>query len=236
MDLNIVTNEDSNIACSGSDKANKQAPTMEDKSMIDSLGSKPLQMIIDEEEISTPKVDNDKPIMKEEEDTVKVDPIDDKVIFGTDDSEPEPVIKKVRSEKQREHLKKAREKALATRQAKAKVKKEEAEVKRLERESKREEAHKLKLLREDKEFETKKKIHESVPPTPLTKQNKSFTEEDIMLIQQKAIDTYEKKRKAEKKIRKEEESKVKQEALIHQKVARAVQRDPNDDIWGSCFN
>ena len=75
-----------------------------------------------------------------------------------------------------------------------------------------------------------------MPPTPLTKQNKSFTEEDIMLIQQKAIDTYEKKRKAEKKIRKEEESKVKQEALIHQKVARAVQRDPNDDIWGSCFN
>tara|TARA_R110000850_G_scaffold4094_1_gene19164 strand:+ start:299 stop:1009 length:711 start_codon:yes stop_codon:yes gene_type:complete len=236
MDLNIVTNEDSNIACSGSDKANKQAPTMEDKSMIDSLGSKPLQMIIDEEEISTPKVDNDKPIMKEE-DTVKVDPIDDKVIFGLsgaeDDSEPEPVIKKVRSEKQREHLKKAREKALATRQAKAKVKKEEAEVKRLERETKREEAHKLKLLREDKEFETKKKIQESVPPP---KQNKSFTEEDIMLIQQKAIDTYEKKRKAEKKIRKEEESKVKQEALIHQKVARAVQRDPNDDIWGSCFN
>ena len=57
-----------------------------------------------------------------------------------------------------------------------------------------------------------------------------------MLIQQKAIDTYETKRKAEKKIRKEEESKVKQEAMIHQKVARAVQRDPNDDIWGSCFN
>ena len=206
-----------------------KGPTMEDKSMIDSLGSKPLQMVIHEEEIEE-KLES--PIMKEE-DTIKVDPIDDKVIFGTDESEPEPVIKKVRSEKQREHLKKAREKALATRQAKAKVKKEEAEAKRLERESKREEAHKLKLLREDKEFETKKKIQESVPPP---KQNKSFTEEDIMLIQQKAIDTYETKRKAEKKIRKEEESKVKQEAMIHQKVARAVQRDPNDDIWGSCFN
>ena len=196
--------------------------------MIDSLGSKPLanvQMVIDESPTS--------PQTPQEEDTIKVDPIDDKVIFGTDESEPEPVIKKVRSEKQREHLKKAREKALATRQAKSKVKKEEAEAKRLERESKREEAHKLKLLREDKEFETKKKIQESVPPP---KQNKSFTEEDIMLIQQKAIDTYETKRKAEKKIRKEEESKVKQEAMIHQKVARAVQRDPNDDIWGSCFN
>ena len=223
MDLNIVTND-----CMKIDEKPK-GPTMEDKSMIDSLGSKPLQMVIHEEEIEE-KLES--PIMKEE-DTIKVDPIDDKVIFGTDESEPEPVIKKVRSEKQREHLKKAREKALATRQAKAKVKKEEAEAKRLERESKREEAHKLKLLREDKEFETKKKIQESVPPP---KQNKSFTEEDIMLIQQKAIDTYETKRKAEKKIRKEEESKVKQEAMIHQKVARAVQQDPNDLIWGSCFN
>jgi len=225
MDLNIVKKEDIIVA------EEQKGPSLEDKSMIDSLGSKPLanvQMVIDESPRS-PQT----PEAEQEEDTIKVDPIDDKVIFGTDESEPEPVIKKVRSEKQREHLKKAREKALATRQAKAKVKKEEAEAKRLERESKREEAHKLKLLREDKEFETKKKIQESVPPP---KQNKSFTEEDIMLIQQKAIDTYEKKRKAEKKIRKEEESKVKQEAMIHQKVARAVQRDPNDDIWGSCFN
>ena len=222
MDLNIVKKEDIIVA------EEQKGPSLEDKSMIDSLGSKPLanvQMVIDESPTS--------PQTPQEEDTIKVDPIDDKVIFGTDESEPEPVIKKVRSEKQREHLKKAREKALATRQAKSKVKKEEAEAKRLERESKREEAHKLKLLREDKEFETKKKIQESVPPP---KQNKSFTEEDIMLIQQKAIDTYETKRKAEKKIRKEEESKVKQEAMIHQKVARAVQRDPNDDIWGSCFN
>tara|TARA_R110002126_G_scaffold247666_1_gene390458 strand:+ start:32 stop:709 length:678 start_codon:yes stop_codon:yes gene_type:complete len=225
MDLNIVKNEDISV---------ETKPTMEDKSMIDSLGSKPLQMVIDE---SPPS-----PQTPQEEDTIKVDPIDDKVIFGLsgaeDESEPEPVIKKVRSEKQREHLKKAREKALATRQAKAKVKKEEAEAKRLERESKREEAHKLKLLREDKEFETKKKIQESVPPavTASQKQNKSFTEEDIMLIQQKAIDTYEKKRKAEKKIRKEEESKVNQEKMIHQKISRAIQQDPNDLIWGSCFN
>tara|TARA_R110002073_G_scaffold5192_1_gene32462 strand:- start:1699 stop:2379 length:681 start_codon:yes stop_codon:yes gene_type:complete len=226
MDLNIVKNEDISV---------ETKPTMEDKSMIDSLGSKPLQMVIDE---SPPSPQASQLSDEQEEDTIKVDPIDDKVIFGTDESEPEPVIKKVRSEKQREHLKKAREKALATRQAKAKVKKEEAEAKRLERESKREEAHKLKLLREDKEFETKKKIQESVPPavTASQKQNKSFTEEDIMLIQQKAIDTYEKKRKAEKKIRKEEESKVNQEKMIHQKISRAIQQDPNDLIWGSCFN
>ena len=223
MDLNIVKNEDISV---------ETKPTMEDKSMIDSLGSKPLQMVIDE---SPPSPQASQLSDEQEEDTIKVDPIDDKVIFGTDESEPEPVIKKVRSEKQREHLKKAREKALATRQAKAKVKKEEAEAKRLERESKREEAHKLKLLREDKEFETKKKIQESVPPAQ-EKQNKSFTEEDIMLIQQKAIDTYEKKRKAEKKIRKEEESKVNQEKMIHQKISRAIQQDPNDLIWGSCFN
>jgi len=223
MDLNIVKNEDISV---------ETKPTMEDKSMIDSLGSKPLQMVIDE---SPPSPQASQLSDEQEEDTIKVDPIDDKVIFGTDESVPEPVIKKVRSEKQREHLKKAREKALATRQAKAKVKKEEAEAKRLERESKREEAHKLKLLREDKEFETKKKIQESVPPAQ-EKQNKSFTEEDIMLIQQKAIDTYEKKRKAEKKIRKEEESKVNQEKMIHQKISRAIQQDPNDLIWGSCFN
>ena len=72
--------------------------------------------------------------------------------------------KKVVSEKQSEHLKKAREKALATRQAGAKVKKEEEEVKRLQREEKREEAYKLKVLKEDKEFELKKKnIHKPDP-------------------------------------------------------------------------
>jgi len=234
MDLNIVQNEDIMVA------EDQKGPTMEDKSMIDSLGSKPIVAVVAQQEEAhnddfEVKEEIESPITKEE-DSIKVDPIDDKVIFGTDESEPEPVIKKVRSEKQREHLKKAREKALATRQAKAKVKKEEAEFKRLEREKKREESHKLKLLKEDKDFETKKKIQESVPPTPLTKQNKSFTEEDIMLIQQKAIHSYETKRKAEKKIRKEEESKVKQEALIHQKVSRAVQQDPNDMIWGSCFN
>ena len=235
MDLNIVKNEDIMVA------EDQKGPTMEDKSMIDSLGSKPI-VAVDTEAAHNDdfevKEEIESPITKEE-DSIKVageQTIDDKVIFGTDESEPEPVIKKVRSEKQREHLKKAREKALATRQAKAKVKKDEAEFKRLEREKKREESHKLKLLREDKEFETKKKIQESVPPTPLTKQNKSFTEEDIMLIQQKAIHSYETKRKAEKKIRKEEESKVKQEALIHQKVSRAVQQDPNDMVWGSCFN
>ena len=156
MDLNIVQNEDIMVA------EDQKGPTMEDKSMIDSLGSKPIVAVGAQQEAAhnddfEVKEEIESPITKEE-DSIKVDPIDDKVIFGTDESEPEPVIKKVRSEKQREHLKKAREKALATRQAKAKVKKEEAEVKRLERETKREEAHKLKLLREDKEFETKKKI------------------------------------------------------------------------------
>ena len=224
MDLNIVTDHNS---------MKSTAPTLEDKSMIDSIGSKPpIEMVI--HEVESPKSE-----AEEDEDTIKVDPIDDKVIFGTDESEPEPVIKKVRSEKQREHLKKAREKALATRQAKAKVKKEEQEVKRLEREAKREEAHKLKVLKEEKDFELKKKIESTPKPEPVNiqpKQNKGFTEEDIISIQQKAIDSYETKRKAEKKIRKEEEAKVKQEAMIHQKIARAVHRDPNDDVWGSCFN
>ena len=225
MDLNIVTDHNS---------MKSTAPTLEDKSMIDSIGSKPPIEMAAQLEVESPKSE-----AEEDEDTIKVDPIDDKVIFGTDESEPEPVIKKVRSEKQREHLKKAREKALATRQAKAKVKKEEQEVKRLEREAKREEAHKLKVLKEEKDFELKKKIESTPKPEPVNiqpKQNKGFTEEDIISIQQKAIDSYETKRKAEKKIRKEEEAKVKQEAMIHQKIARAVHRDPNDDVWGSCFN
>ena len=228
MDLNIVTHDNS---------VRQISPTLEDKSMIDSIGSNPIKTVLHEKEVESPLRESE-----EDEDIIKVDPIDDKVIFGTDESEPEPVIKKVRSEKQREHLKKAREKALATRQAKAKVKKEEQEVKRLEREAKREEVHKLKVLKEEKDFQLKKKIESTPIPEPVsspplvTKQNKGFTEEDIIAIQQKAIDSYETKRKAEKKIRKEEESKIKQEAMIHQKIARAVHRDPNDDVWGSCFN
>ena len=107
-------------------------------------------------------------------------------------------------------------------------------------------------MKEERQFELKKKIaselvlQQAQAPIEANKdqqqtegrlrQNKGFTEEDIISIQQKAIYSYETKRKAEKKIRKEEEAKVKQEALIHQKIARAVQQDPNDLIWGQCFN
>ena len=157
-------------------------PTPDDKRLIDNLKfsqplpsgkQEPLKEVITEvkEEVDIPELEV-KPV------------IDDKVVFANKDEDedeplpPSPPSKKV-SVKQRDHLKKAREKALETRRAKAKERKALEEEKKVERQRKREEKDKAIIEKEDKEH---KKTEVSVKPHSYMNE---FTPEQLIELQQK---------------------------------------------------
>ena len=131
-------------------------PTDDDKRAIDNLKHRPaikevVEPVVDEPELEV------KPVIKDE------------VIFGSEEAEDEPPSpikkqKKPPSEKQRAHLKRAREKALATRRANSAGRKAVEEEKKLARQKKREERDKLMLDKEEKEHKKANDIPESVPP------------------------------------------------------------------------
>ena len=105
-------------------------PTEQDKSMIDNLKHEP------KPRSPSPIKEVIEQVSEEVESELEVKPVvDDEIIFK---ETKEIVKKKPASSKQAEHLKKAREKALATRRAKAKIRNEEKEKKALERKLKRE--------------------------------------------------------------------------------------------------
>ena len=214
MDLNVISPDEF--------KEELPKPTNEDKNVIDAIRTKPIESQIDSP-IESPKA------KEEEEEELEVKPvIDDEVIFGTKEDPPSPKVKKKGTEKQREHLKKAREKALATRQAKAKIRKEEEEKKSLERQQKREEREKLKIEKEDRDH------LKQVEVKPHSYMNQ-LSNEQLVELQQKAIENYESKRKAKKVIKRKEQMKIAQEKKIYDTINKAVNPDP-DDVWGSCFN
>ena len=203
------------------------APTNNDKRMIDNLKftSEPqLKEVIEE--------------VKEvfDEPTLEVKPvISDKVVFGDEEEipSPPPTKKQVASEKQREHLKKAREKALATRRANSAGRKKLEEEKKAERQRKREEKEKAMIEAEDQEhISTQPKAKVEVKPHSYMKE---FTQEQLIELQQKAIENYETKRKANKKIKKEEIAKENADKKIYESISKAV--GPTQECpWESCFN
>ena len=171
-------------------------PTPDDKRLIDNLKfSQPLNDDFEEvkEEV---KKEVDMPELEVKQ------VIDDKVVFANKDEDedeplpPSPPSKKA-SVKQRDHLKKAREKALETRRAKAKERKAVEEEKKVERQRKRDEKEKIIIEKEDKEH---KKTDVSVKPHSYMNE---FTQEQLVELQQKAIENYETKRKARKKVKKD---------------------------------
>ena len=211
------------------------APTNNDKRMIDNLKftSEPqLKEVIEE--------------VKEvfDESTLEVKPvISDKVVFGDEEEipSPPPTKKQVASEKQREHLKKAREKALATRRANSAGRKKLEEEKKAERQRKREEKEKAMIEAEDKEhISTQPKVAKQ--PASLAKAKvevkphsymNQLSEEQIMELQTKAIENYETKRKASKKLKKEEIAKENADKKIYESISKAV--GPISDPWADCF-
>jgi len=205
-------------------------PTPDDKRLIDNLKfsqplpsgkQEPLKEVITEvkEEVDIPELEV-KPV------------IDDKVVFANKDEDedeplpPSPPSKKV-SVKQRDHLKKAREKALETRRAKAKERKALEEEKKVERQRKREEKDKAIIEKEDKEH---KKTEVSVKPHSYMNE---FTPEQLIELQQKAIENYEVKRKARKKVKKETQAQEQADKKVYESITKAV--GPVDDVWADCF-
>jgi hypothetical protein len=176
---------------------------------------------------------------KEEDGLEPKEVIDQKKIFKQDEEEepiaeaepPPPKVKKIKqaTEKQREHLKKAREKALATRRKNAAARKILADEKKAERDAKRKEKELKIISKEDREYKQKQK-QKDIPQNI----GKSFTEEQIIDLQQKAIENYEVKRKARKEVKKKEQQKVAQDKKTYDMINNAINPDP-EDVWASCF-
>ena len=221
-----------NVSLPSEIKEEPLAPTNEDKHMIDSI-----KHVLKEEEPESPLAKEEEPI-NDDPDLELKQIVDDEVIFGTKEEPLSPISvkqlkpKKESTQKQRDHLKKAREKALATRQAKAKVRKEEQEKKSLERQKKREEADLLKIQKEDQDHLKKVQVKQE---EDYKSSFKHLTEQQIIQLQQSAIENYEVKRKAAKVIKKQEQAKIQQDKKIYETINKAVNPDP-DDVWGICFN
>jgi len=214
------------------------APTDDDKRLIDGIKNAPSASEAAEEvvEVEEP-ASNEMSDIAEELELKQV--VDEKVIFSDEVTEdpPSPPSKKKKplSDKQRAHLKKAREKALATRKAKAAERKKVEEVKRAEREKKRLEREQKQIKKEDNDFEKQKKIQESVPPpSKVPSSLRQLSEEDIMKLQQAAIENYEVTRKARKQKKKEAEAKANHDKKVYQSISKAVNSNP-DDVWSVCF-
>jgi len=209
------------------------APTDDDKRLIDGIKNAPPEQeeVVEVEEPATDDI-------AEELELKQV--VDEKVIFSDEVTEdpPSPPSKKKKplSDKQRAHLKKAREKALATRKAKAAERKKVEEVKRAEREKKRLEREQKQIKKEDNDFEKQKKIQESVPPpsSQVPSSLRQLSEQDIMKLQQAAIENYEVTRKARKQKKKEAEAKANHDKKVYQSISKAVNSNP-DDVWSVCF-
>ena len=215
------------------------APTNNDKRMIDNFQySKPIQSSSDdfEEEVKEVK----------EEPELEVKPvISDKVVFGSEAEEeipsPKPTKKQVASDKQREHLKKAREKALATRRANSAGRKKLEEEKKALRQQKREEKEKALIEKEEQEHQlNQSKPEVAKQPASLAKVEvkphsymNEFSQEQIMELQQQAIENYEVKRKKAKQVKKEAQQKENADKKIYESISKAV--GPVSDPWADCF-
>ena len=207
------------------------APTDDDKRLIDGIKNAPPEQEEEVLEVEEPAED-----IAEELELKQV--VDEKVIFSDEVTEdpPSPPSKKKKppSEKQRAHLKKAREKALATRRAKAAERKKVEEEKRAERERKRLEREQKQIKKEESDFEKQKKIQESVPPSKVPSSMRQLSEQDIIKLQQAAIEKYEVTRKARKQKKKEAEAKANHDKKVYQSISKAVNSNP-DDVWSVCF-
>jgi hypothetical protein len=215
---------DLNVSMAPNDELS--APTDDDKRLIDNIKNTPSEAAVDEEVVEV-----------EELELKQV--VDEKVIFSDEVTEdpPSPPSKKKKppSDKQRAHLKKAREKALATRRAKAAERKKVEDAKKAEREKKRLEREQKQIEKEESDFMKQKKIQESVPPpSKVPSSMKQLSEQDIMKLQQMAIEDYEIKRKARKQKKKEAEAKANHDKKVYQSISKAVNSNPND-VWSVCF-
>ena len=179
-----------------------------------------------------PEPEDEEIIAPEEDDTAAPPPLVVKEIMPDEEvfkdvPPPSKRPKKKVSEKQLEHLAKAREKAAANRKAKA-------EAKRLEKEAKND----IKIKHTKKvDFVTSSDVAEVIKKEYPTFQQ--FTQADILRLQEDAINNYDTKRKKRKEEKKQKQLKEHVEKKNYEAVTRAVHHPLNpdpDDVWGLCFN
>jgi hypothetical protein len=148
-------------------------------------------------------------------DALRVKPvIDDQDIFK---DAPPKRPKKTASKKQLEHLKKAREKALATRRAK---------IKERDMAQKKVEFNEVLEHTDDRPKEKKESLllH--------------LTRAELLEIQQQAIEGYDTKRKSRKQKKRAEQNEVRKANLVNQSVRKAYGMAPAPDpdaMWADCF-
>ena len=145
----------------------------------------------------------------------------------------EPKKKRQLSEEHKAKLALAREKALATRRAKAEEKKKMKEI-----ETKTKELKKKKAVKDLEELE--EEVTKPVKSTPLQKQGNSsmFTKQDLEEAQLQAIMNYEKIRKARKEEKKKQQMIDQQKKDLQKKIQGYGARDASGRLlnkWDRCY-
>jgi hypothetical protein len=156
--------------------------------------------------------------------------IEDEVIF----KEPKPKPKRKATEKQKEHLARCREKALEKRKANAEVNRQAKEEKQKDKDAKKEIRLETIRQREAKREEKEALKTPSVSYSASLKQP-SFSKDDILQIQEEAINNYETKRKAKKEAKKKALDQETHDKKVYDAVAKAVGPTNPDDVWNICF-
>ena len=126
------------------------------------------------------------------------------------------------SNKQAEHLAKARQKGLEVRRKKAAAKKLEKEEEDVIKEQ----------LKEKKEKELLKKKYKVDQPI---KRVYELDDEMIRKLKLDAIESYDSKRKARKAKKREEQTKTQNEKKTFETISKAVNASDPDDLYNQCF-
>ena len=142
------------------------------------------------------------------------------------------------TEEQKEKLKKAREKAMAVRKARAEERKKEKDLDNQEKELlKKQKIKKVKKLKE----EVEEKVEEEVPPPPEKQSTNSFvgvttfTKKDLEEAQLDAILKYDTIRKARKKDKQERLQKEKEENLVRETLRRQITPQKQYNPFDNCY-
>ena len=151
--------------------------------------------------------------------------------------------RKPMTESQLQKLAEARTKAFAT---KARKKQERDELKALEQEAetttRQRKIKKLKAVLDDDEtktevkesFKAEREYKETKLQKDYEKQKPTLTQEDLRKATEDAIEAYDTKRKAQKKVKKEKQAKQQQEDMVLNKINKAINPDTNP--WDQLFS
>jgi hypothetical protein len=134
---------------------------------------------------------------------------------------------------------KKKEERLAREEEEIMIKRADRKLKDQHHKAKLKEAEKVLDIKPVKEPEPKPEVIRPEPvtaPPPLQRQNTiSLTKEELLDLQQEAIDKYEVKRKKRKEAKLKEQKQKEKDAKTYEQVSRAIHRPPTEDVWGQCF-